>query len=254
MSNRYPLVMLHHAGGTAQVFEGLVRTLPAWIEPVRLELPGRGRRWRQDPVHDVQDAVSDLAAQLADAKVTGEFAVFGHSMGAYLGLSLAARLEQAPQQPRCSVLFASANLGPLRAQPLFEGNPLRTSDDEVLRIAARFGGLAPHILEHEQLRQHAARLFRADSAVCDSFTRTLRHTKTESPVVVCCGSDDIFTDDQLDAWRLSSIAETEIVRFPGDHFYLDKQAEAVARTVAARLSGIVTPPTDGQPATVTVSG
>ncbi len=247
--SRYPLVMLHHSGGTARVFDGLVRALPAWLEPVPLELPGRGRRWREEPVHTAADAVSDLDARLADAGVTGEFAIFGHSMGAYLGLSLAARLEQTPGQARCSVLFASANLGPLRVQPLFEGDPLHADDEEVLRVAARFGGPAPQILENAQLREHAVRLLRADFAVCDSFVRTMRRTTTESHLVVCCGTDDLFSDDQLDAWRLSSAAETEIVRFPGGHFYVDAEAEAVARTVAARL-----PAPSAEPVTTTATG
>mgnify|MGYP001387873871 CR=1 FL=1 len=235
--SRYPLVLLHHSGGTARVFDRLIRHLPAWVEPVPLELPGRGRRWREDPVRSAKEAVTDLRASLADAHVTGEFAIFGHSMGAYLGLALAARLEQVPGPTRCSVLFASANLGPLLARPFFVGDPLQADDEEVLRVAARFGGLEPQILRHPQLRQHAVRLLRADFAVCDSYIRTLRGTKTESNLVVCCGLDDLFTDDQLDAWRLSSTADTEVVRFPGDHFYLDGQAEAVARTIAERLPG-----------------
>ncbi|MEU1805959.1 alpha/beta fold hydrolase [Streptomyces sp. NPDC019937] len=247
--SRLPLVLLHHSGGTAQVFDELVRALPASVEPIRLELPGRGRRWREAPIHTAADAVSDLAECLAKTGVTGEFAIFGHSMGAYLGLALAARLEHEPGQVQCSTLFASANAGPLHAQPLFDGDPLRADDEEVLRVAARFGGMDPQILEHEQLRQRAAQLLRADFAICDSFVRTLRGTKTESQLVVCCGTQDIFTDDQLDAWRLSSAANTEIVRFSGDHFYLGSQAEAVSRTVASRLrdkSAELVPTTSGR--------
>ncbi|MEU3632622.1 thioesterase II family protein [Streptomyces fradiae] len=246
--SRYPLVLLHHSGGTAQVFSGLVRALPDWIEPVPLELPGRGRRRRDAPVHTAEDAVDDLAARLEDAGVTGEFAVFGHSMGAYLGLSLAARQERAAGRARCSVLFASANAGPLAAKPLFDGDPLEADDEEVLRVAGRFGGLAPQILEHEQLRRHAARLQRADFAVCDSFIRTLRGTKTESHLVVCCGTADVFTDAELDSWRLSSAASTERVRFPGGHFYLADQAEAVAETVATRLAALANPAALADPA------
>jgi surfactin synthase thioesterase subunit len=228
--------MLHHSGGTAQVFDELARALPESVHPIRLELPGRGRRWRQAPVHTAADAVTDLAAQLEKAGVTGEFAIFGHSMGAYLGLALAARLEQTPGSVRCATLFASANAGPLHARPLFEGDPLWADDEEVLRVAARFGGLAPQILEHEQLRERAAQLLRSDFAVCDSFVRTLRHVKTESRLVVCCGTEDLFSEEQLDTWRLSSVAETDLLRFPGDHFYLTPHAQAVAQAVAARLS------------------
>ncbi|MGW1836842.1 thioesterase II family protein [Streptomyces sp. BBFR2] len=233
--SRIPLVMLHHSGGTAQVFEPLIRALPGTLEAFPFELPGRGRRWREKPLHTADAAVDDLAAQMKDAGIDGEFAIFGHSMGAYLGLALAARLEQDSGGSRCRALFASANAGPLQAKPLFAGDPLTADDEEVLSTAIRFGGLPAPVLEHEQLRSHAIRLLREDFAVCDSYVRTLRRTTTESPIVVCCGAGDIFSDTQLDAWRLSTAAETELVRFDGGHFYLLEEPREVAQAITAHL-------------------
>ncbi|MCM3885320.1 alpha/beta fold hydrolase [Frankia sp. R82] len=232
--NRLPLVLLHHAGGSAQIFSELIRVLPTWVEPVLLELPGRGRRWRERPLHTATDAVNDLADQLTRLGTSGEIAIFGHSMGAYLGLALAARLEHGPV--RCSTLFASANVPPDHARPLFTGDPLVASDDEILASADRFGGLVPEVLAHPQLRQRTAALLRKDFAVCDSFVRTLRHTRTASRLVVFCGLEDPLCHCKLDAWRLASTADTEIVTLPGDHFYLVDHAEKVSILIAARLA------------------
>jgi len=101
------LILLHHAGGSAAVFNSLVKALPEWIEPIPMELPGRGRRWRAPLLTDVDEAVADLAEGVAG--LTGGFAVLGHSLGAYLGLALAARLETTGAAARCTTLFASAN-------------------------------------------------------------------------------------------------------------------------------------------------
>lgn len=182
-----------------------------------------------------QDAVDDLMAQVARAGVRSGFAILGHSMGAYLGLALAAQLERTLGTAQCELLFASANAGPFHAVPLFEGDPLDADDEQVLETAGRFGGIAPQLLAHEELRTRTARLLRADFAVCDSFVRGLNRTVTESRIVVCCGTKDAFTDEQLDHWRLSTAVDTEIVRIPGDHFYLTEQAEALADVVTSRL-------------------
>ncbi|MFT2018697.1 thioesterase II family protein [Streptomyces sp. 796.1] len=231
----FPVVLLHHSGGSAQVFDPLVRALPEQVDAHALELPGRGRRWREKPAVSALEAVEHLAGQVTEAGITGEFSIFGHSMGAYLGLLLASHFESISGGAYCGTLFASANAGPLGASPLFGGDPREAGDQEVLDTAARFGGLSPQILEHEQLRERTAELLRADFSVCDSFVRMHRNTVTESRIVVCHGTDDVFTAEQLDRWRLSTTASSEIVSFAGDHFYLTDHAAEVAGAVSTHL-------------------
>ncbi|WP_327320324.1 thioesterase II family protein [Streptomyces sp. NBC_01235] len=230
-----PLVLLHHSGGSAQVFQRLVRALPQQIAVHVLELPGRGRRWREKSVVSAQKAADDLAVQVAEAGITGRFAIFGHSMGACLGLLLASQLEATSGGAYCDTLFASAGAGPFGAYPLFDGDPQEAEEQQILDTAARFGGLSPQILAHEQLRERSVELLRADFAVCDDFVRMHRNTVTESRIVVCHGTDDFFTAEQLDRWRLSTTAGSEVVSFPGDHFYITDHAAEVAATVSAIL-------------------
>ncbi len=232
---RFPLVLLHHAGGSARVFDALVAALPPRIEPVALDMPGRGRSWREAPATTAGEAVDWLVARTA--RIDGGFAVFGHSLGAYLGLALAARLEETEGGMRCSTLFASANSGPVGAVLPFQGSPLLADDEEIFRVAtASGGGVDPRVLDHPQLRARSADLLRADFALSESFLRKQRRTVTEADIVVCCGSDDIFSARQLEQWRVNSTSGTEIRRFPGGHFYLEQEAGEVAAVVAAKLS------------------
>lgn len=235
-----PLVMLHHAGGSASVFEALVKSLPAEIDPVPLELPGRGRRWREKLVTTVDDAVEDLIGQIEG--LPRRFAVLGHSMGSYLGLALAARLEE-EQGMRCTTLFASANAGPLGAVLPFEGSPLLTSDEEIFTIAERTGGtISTQIREHSMLRARTADLLRADFSLGDTFLRNQRRTVTEANIVVTCGTEDVFTEDQLHQWKFSTTAHCDVIRFPGDHFYLQPESAGLATLIAERLTGAATGP------------
>ncbi|MER8010169.1 alpha/beta fold hydrolase [Streptomyces sp. NPDC094149] len=232
-----PLVLLHHSGGSAQVFHPLVDALPQQVVAHVLELPGRGRRWRENSVVSAQRAAEDLAVQVAEAGITGRFAIFGHSMGAYLGLLLASQLEATSGGAYCDTLFASAAAAPSGASPLFAGDPQEAEEPEILDKAARFGGLPPQILAHEQLRERSVALLRADFAVCDDFVRKHRNTVTESRIVACHGTDDFFTGEQLDRWRLSTTSGSEVVPFPGSHFYITDHAAEVAATVSAILGG-----------------
>lgn len=233
----FPLILLHHAGGSAKVFDALIAALPPQIQPIALDLPGRGRSWREAPVTTADDAVDRLARQIGG--IDGEFAVFGHSLGAYLGLALVSRLEETEGGVRCSTLFASANSGPVGAVLPFEGSALLTDDEEIFRITAASGGAVPRqILDHPQLRTRAANLLRADFALSASFLRKQRRIVTEADIVVCCGSDDVFSAQQLEQWRLNSTSRTEIHRFPGGHFYLEQDAGEVAAVVAGHLAAV----------------
>ena len=231
-----PLVILHHAGGSSQVFTELISALPTSIEVFPLDLAGRGRRWREPPAVTVERAIDDLLLQIADNLADQDFAIFGHSMGAYLGLAIAARLgASGVGSTRCPVLFASANAGPRSVSPLFTQDPLAADDSEVLDVAQRFGTLTAEISQHEQLLSRAVRLLRADFAVCDSFIRTLAKTKVTSKLIVCYGEDDIFTESELSSWQLSSAAPMRLVPFRGAHFYLTDHAAQLAEVILAQL-------------------
>ncbi|MFB7216143.1 thioesterase II family protein [Streptomyces sp. NPDC056255] len=233
----FPLVLLHHAGGSARVFDALVSALPPEIRPIALDLPGRGRAWRETPATTADDAVDRLLRQIEG--IDGEFAIFGHSLGAYLGLALAARLEEVEGGVRCSTLFASANSGPVAAVLPFDGSALLTDDEEIFRITAASGGsVAQQVLDHPQLRTRAADLLRADFALSESFLRKQRRTVTEADIVVCCGTDDIFSAQQLEQWRLNSTSRTQIHRLPGGHFYLEQEAAQVAAVVTGHLASV----------------
>ncbi|MGW3038446.1 thioesterase II family protein [Kitasatospora sp. NPDC001159] len=230
----YPLLLLHHAGGSAAYFDPLVKALPPGIQPIAVDLPGRGRRWREAPATAMNEAVEALMGVIA--AIDAPFAVFGHSLGAYVGLSLAARLEEAGATNRCVTLFASANSGPRGAVLPFDGSPLAASDEEIFEIAAKSGGgVTQQILDHPQLRRRTADLLRADFSISESFLAKERQTVTEADIVVCYGADDIFTTDQLDMWRLNTTQSSEVRLFPGGHFYVERNAFALAEIITRRL-------------------
>ncbi|KUF16719.1 thioesterase II family protein [Streptomyces silvensis] len=233
------LALFHHAGGSAAVFRRLIRLLPDHIRPVAAELPGRGRRWREPTLHTADDAVRDLTDLVVrEVGPDEDLALFGHSMGAYLGLGVAAALERRGG-PRCQVLFASANLAPQLASPLFADDTAPPSDEEVLDRAARFGALDAGLLRDPHIAARAAALLRADFDICDSFVRTMSWTVTESPVVVCRGQDDAFGDEHTDLWQWSSVQPLTTCTFPGGHLYLES---AGAEPLAAKIESVVTEP------------
>lgn len=89
---RLRLVCLPHGGGTAGAFYGWTAWLPADVELVAVQYPGRQDRFGEPCLRDMgelADAVAQALLPLLDRPV----ALFGHSMGAALAYEVTLRLE-----------------------------------------------------------------------------------------------------------------------------------------------------------------
>ncbi|MEU4333457.1 alpha/beta fold hydrolase [Micromonospora lupini] len=237
MTAPVPLLMLHHCGGAAHVFDRLVAALPADIEPIPHELPGRGRRWREAPLVHMTQAVADVQAVVA--RIGRDVAIFGHSMGAYLGIALASHLDRRPGV-RCRTLFVSANAAPSVGR-LPCAAPLEVSDAEIFQVAQRSGGAVDSRLrDHPIIGRSTADLLRADFSLSQTFLRQQPAALTAADIVVLAGTSDVYSHSELASWRHSTTGACELVWFPGGHFYLNEHPGAVAEAVAAGIRTRIT--------------
>jgi surfactin synthase thioesterase subunit len=58
------LFCIHYAGGSAKVFQSLVKLLNNKLEVIPLELPGRGKRFLKELIYDFEKGCQDLIAMI----------------------------------------------------------------------------------------------------------------------------------------------------------------------------------------------
>src|SRR5690349_18687727 len=104
------LFLLHFAGGSTYSFDFLKKHLKTDIEFLPLELPGRGKRSTEKLIKTKQEAIEDYLSQILKLRNGSPFIVYGHSMGATLGLSVVSGLEKRGHFPE--QLIVSGNSGP----------------------------------------------------------------------------------------------------------------------------------------------
>ena len=83
-----------HAAGNALFFQTWHRLMPADIDLCALERPGRGPRIDEEPFRRMDRLVENLCHVL-QPMLGIPFALFGHSMGAYIAYELARQLSAA---------------------------------------------------------------------------------------------------------------------------------------------------------------
>lgn len=149
------LLCLHGVGGCAHWFQGLAFRLEPGFRVLALDLPGTGANRDGYAPFSIERTTEVLAEWLATHE-QAPVALLGHSMGAIIGLRLAARLRLRaflsvgglPAVTPASHERLSKRAGLIRAQGMSglagrvaEGNLSSTTLRERPEIAALFGGL-----------------------------------------------------------------------------------------------------------------
>jgi medium-chain acyl-[acyl-carrier-protein] hydrolase len=224
------LLCFHHAGGGAYGFRSWVPHLRRDVELVAVQLPGRENRFSEPPEPDVQRLFDGLIPALK-SQIAGPYAIFGHSMGARLGLALARRVvaggELAPPE-RLIMSGARPPTGP-PSRPA-EARPPAT-DDELIETLTRLGGTPPALLEDRRLLGAFLPALRADMALNDELRRQIPQPLDMPFTVLGGAADPGATPAQLEAWSALTTGHTRHHTFPGGHFFTQTSLPAVLETI-----------------------
>jgi surfactin synthase thioesterase subunit/NADPH:quinone reductase-like Zn-dependent oxidoreductase len=225
------------AGGGAQVFREWARWLPDNIEPVSIELPGRGQRF-DEPLHrSLEPLVSRLADEMFPL-LDRPFAFFGHCMGALVMFELT-RLLRRTRGLSPIHLFASAcpppddyivpSLDPGTHRYVRERGssqrrlvPIHALRDAEFLDVLRFLSFGPGsaLFEERELLLEALPVLRADFEVCSTY-RFTREQPLDVPLTALVGDEDPFAGPaEGNAWGRLTQATFEVRVHPGDHYYL----------------------------------
>ncbi|WP_133650484.1 thioesterase II family protein [Paraburkholderia flava] len=233
------LVCLAHAGGNVALYREWQQRLPSWIRVHALELPGHGAR-RALPAHTewpalIEQLHVDLRARVDTSR---PFAVFGHSMGALVGLELlhAIRLRDG----RSPVWFGVSGVT-APTQRDAETDWLDASHDAMLDKLKELGGTPDALLADREFLDLVMPLMRADFHLCGVHplhAALAARGPLDCPIAALIGRDDDATADAADvaAWSRETRGALTTHAFDGGHFYLDGAPEPVLACVATSLA------------------
>lgn len=210
----------------AGYFRKLRRALADRVDCHAVELPGHGRRFAEPLVMQAKSAVADLAARIAGPVD----AVYGESLGAYIGLALAGILDQ----PRPPLLLAAANAPPsVRTRiPLEDTGSIETA---TATLAAMGGQIPAEVLADPGLAGHAYPTIRADLHLSQSFIERTRALTIPADIAVLAGLDDPGLTE-LHHWNRHTTGQCTVTHLPGGHLLSETNPTGVAEHIVRVLS------------------
>ena len=225
-----------YGGGNSVAFVPWQQEAVPEVDVCPIELPGRGKRFMEQPFTALSPLIEALAQGIAPYLSTS-FAFFGHSMGALISFELTRYLRR--QQMALPVhLFLSAFRAPQLPKP---DPPIhQLPDDEFLHELKRFNGTPQAVLENAELMQLLLHTLRADFAVCETYAYA-KEKPLSCPLSVFGGTQDReVTRAELEQWQMQTTREFSLRMFPGDHFYLFTLQRLLLQTILQDLTPYLT--------------
>lgn len=225
-NNQLPqLFLLHYAGGNVYSFNFLKKYLENSFEVICLELPGRGKRMFEPILKDKEKAINDQFNEILKYRKTGvDFVVYGHSMGAIIGLGVTYLLEKSKDAPRSLIVTGNSGPGNYREEQFYKLEPLQFST-----ALKELGGIPNELFENIELFDFFEPVLRADFEIVEREI-------DEDPILVNCpiycvmGSDEKYVHRILN-WKNITNSEFKYEIFEGNHFFINNHPEKLAQFI-----------------------
>ncbi|WP_455922365.1 thioesterase II family protein [Pseudomonas putida] len=220
---RFNIICLPYGGAGAALFDEWQSKLKTVGQVHGLDLPGRGRRYKETPIKDMHELAEFLYSTIRGL-IAEPYVIFGHSLGALCGYHLLKCLQV--RRERLPYHFIVSACRPPHLPYAHEGI-WRDSEEVFLKKVAAFGGTPKEVIAQPQLFKVFSSVLKADFRLADWLSE-----KPVAPIrgvgcTVFYGSHDpIVPVEQLSEWA-GYFENVDFEMFDGDHFFITSKANEV---------------------------
>jgi surfactin synthase thioesterase subunit len=163
-----------------------------------------------------------------------DFVFYGHSMGAIIAYCTAIKLRAlGATQPK--QLFFSGRKGPVLNTG--KGNRHKLPSKEFKLELENLGGCPKEVLQNHELMEIFEPILRADFKAVETY----QYASTEplhQKITLFHGIQDHFTKEDVMTWQQESTQPLEYFEFDGGHFFIQKECEAISKTIETQLHNL----------------
>nr|WP_083651922.1 alpha/beta fold hydrolase [Pseudomonas sp. PA27(2017)] len=223
------LICMPHAGGSASFFRDWRDELPAGIELLAAQYPGREDRFNEPACISLVDMAQHISDALL-ARPVRSLLLFGHSMGAAVAYEVGLRLEAAGRP--AARLFVSAHPPPHRQR---RSDLHRQSDQALIDDICRQASDTAHLWQNADLRRLFLPVLRSDYQAIETWRSNAQSLSTSIDVLLARDDREVSAEEAL-AWHDLTEADASLHWFDGDHFYLKHQPGKVVRHLLRQIA------------------
>lgn len=224
------VICFPHAGGSANFFLALAKSISRDLEIVAIQYPGRQDRLHEPAIGSI-DALADQVHEALKPITDRPVVLVGHSMGAIVAFEVARRIS-VDLPDRVQALIVSSQRAPSLDHA---GTTHRESDAELLaRIRDLYGDAFPSRTDPRVIRPVLATI-RADLRAIENYQYVPGELLSCDITAVVGDADPMTSVEAVDRWRDHTQGRFERHVLTGRHFpvldHLATWADLVQRAV-----------------------
>jgi surfactin synthase thioesterase subunit len=227
-----PLICLPFAGAGPSFFKDWI-ALTSSLEIIAPLLPGREKRFLEEPYRDVDQAITGILPEIL--QLIGKRSrvnIFGHSLGAVLAYELAHRLAATPGI-QVENLIVSGSPGPWTPR---QRRATGLDDEGFIDQVREFAGYDHPALNDPDMREMLLPLLRADVEMHESYYPP-EGQLLEVPITSLRGTEDeLVSSEEAAQWQTATIMPIQLIEIPGGHMYLTKTPDKLLRLIEDLVS------------------
>lgn len=225
------VVCLPHSGGSAASYHAWVPSMPADMELLAVQYPGRGDRLSDRLVGSVPEMSAAVAAELRQLEPV-DYVLFGHSLGGLVAYETALAMADSGFPPR--YLYVSCCAAPGDET---RGSTHLAGDEELWSTVCELGGVDPAIAENDELRQLILPTLRSDIRAMETYRPSPHARPLPCPVRCYHSPQDPLTEGvDMTAWAATTTREFSVRERSGGHFHLWLDTDELVGDIVTTLS------------------
>jgi len=226
-----------YAGGSSNIYEKWRKFLSPYIELINIEYPGRGVRFKEPLLDNIDNLVNDVFnSVIKHIDVTTSYSFFGHSMGSIVAYELMHRLAKLDYADPVHIFF-SGKLAPHIENEFTPINNL--SDVEFKEQIIKLGGTTKEALDNKDWTELFLPVLRADFKAVEEYIYLKPMLSFFCDFTILHGQDDLLTLNRIEEWQHHTSGKCNFIQFPGDHFFINEQpsriVDIINNTITAKL-------------------
>jgi medium-chain acyl-[acyl-carrier-protein] hydrolase len=224
-----------YAGGSAQVFHALARSMPESIEVGAIELPGRWSRRREPLLTRVSDASRSLADEIVRLPPK-PYALFGYSVGGLIAFETARILAQDAKRQQPLALIVAAVGAPAERPNRPHLHTLSDAEFIKKQMDRYPGGISPAVLAEPDLMEMLLPILKADTKMFETY-QYLPGAPLACPIYAVAGEQDPqCPPSSMAGWKSETTGSLFAETVPGNHFFINGAVDRLRATILKALA------------------
>lgn len=226
----FTLFMFPFGGGNETSYQKFEQYLDKKINIVNGEAPGKGRRIKEPLLKNIY-LIADEYFEQFKSKVKEPYAVYGHSMGAYLGHLFIQRIMD-EGLPLPKHFFVTSKIAPSKNY-----NKKRSiyTNEQFIKHLKDLKGMPDAILENDELLSIFLPIIRNDFDALDNY-KYRAHKPYPVDMTVICGTKEDVAEELVSSWSLETSARFTLETWEGHHFWIFDHLPDLCQRINSTLS------------------